>query len=84
MVLLGDAAHPILQSSGRRLPGPRDAVFLADQLAAHAEDVEKALASYEQARLPRTIRCQRVGRPRADIWRLTDLVSCAGSSCCKS
>ncbi|MTD53035.1 FAD-dependent monooxygenase [Amycolatopsis pithecellobii] len=77
-VLLGDAAHPMLQVLGQgACQALEDAVVLADELAANPENVEKALAAYEQARLPRTTRCQRVARPWADIWHLTDPLALA-------
>ncbi|GAA1236108.1 3-hydroxybenzoate 6-monooxygenase [Prauserella halophila] len=76
VALLGDAAHPMLQVLGQgACQALEDAVCLADQLTAYPEDVEKALASYEQARLPRTTQCQRVARPWAEIWHLTDPVA---------
>jgi 3-hydroxybenzoate 6-monooxygenase len=76
VALLGDAAHPMLQVLGQgACQALEDAVVLADQLAAHRQDVEKALASYEEARLARTTQCQRVARPWAEIWHLTDPVA---------
>jgi 3-hydroxybenzoate 6-monooxygenase len=78
VALLGDAAHPMLQVLGQgACQALEDAVCLADKLAEHPQDVEKALASYEQARLPRTTRCQRVARPWAEIWHLTDTLAIA-------
>jgi 3-hydroxybenzoate 6-monooxygenase len=78
VALLGDAAHPMLQVLGQgACQAFEDAVCLADQLAAHPQDVEKALASYEEARLPRTTQCQRTARPWAEIWHLTDPVAIA-------
>lgn len=73
VALLGDAAHPMLQVLGQgACQAFEDAAFVADQLAAHPDDVDKALAAYDQARVPRTTRCQRVARPWADTWHLTD------------
>ncbi|MCF7547467.1 FAD-dependent monooxygenase [Pseudonocardia sp. WMMC193] len=78
VALLGDAAHPMLQVLGQgACQALEDAVCLADQLVAHPEDVEKALASYEEARLPRTTECQRAARPWAEIWHLTDPLAVA-------
>lgn len=78
VALLGDAAHPMLQVLGQgACQALEDAVCLADQLVAHPEDVEKALASYEEVRLPRTTRCQRTARPWAEIWHLTDPLAVA-------
>jgi 3-hydroxybenzoate 6-monooxygenase len=73
VALLGDAAHPMLQVLGQgACQALEDAAFLADQLAAHPDDVDKALQVFDQARVPRTTRCQRVARPWADVWHLTD------------
>lgn len=78
VALLGDAAHPMLQVLGQgACQALEDAVCLADSLAEHPEDVEKALAAYEEQRLPRTTRCQRVARPWAEIWHLTDPLAIA-------
>jgi 3-hydroxybenzoate 6-monooxygenase len=78
VALLGDAAHPMLQVLGQgACQALEDAVCLADNLAEHPEDVEKALASYEESRLPRTTRCQRLARPWAEIWHLTDPLAVA-------
>jgi 3-hydroxybenzoate 6-monooxygenase len=78
LVLIGDAAHPMLQVLGQgACQALEDVVVLADQLAAHPYDFAKALASYDQARVPRTTRCQRTARPWADVWHLTDPLAIA-------
>jgi len=78
VVLLGDAAHPMLQVLGQgACQELEDAVCLAEQLAEHPDDVPKALAAYEDARLPRTVRCQRTARPWADLWHLGDPLAIA-------
>lgn len=78
VALLGDAAHPMLQVLGQgACQALEDAVCLADSLAAHPDDVEKALAAYEEQRLPRTTRCQRTARPWAEVWHLDDPLAVA-------
>jgi 3-hydroxybenzoate 6-monooxygenase len=78
IALLGDAAHPMLQVLGQgACQALEDAVCVADCLSEHPEDPEKALAAYEQLRLPRTTTCQRVARPWAEVWHLTDPVALA-------
>lgn len=78
VALLGDAAHPMLQVLGQgACQALEDAICLADKLAEHRQDVDKALAAYEEARLPRTTRCQRTARPWAEIWHLTDPLAMA-------
>ncbi|GLY97220.1 FAD-dependent monooxygenase [Actinoplanes sp. NBRC 103695] len=78
LVLIGDAAHPMLQVLGQgACQALEDVVVLADQLAAHPDDLATALASYDQARVPRTTRCQRTARPWADVWHLTDPLAIA-------
>ena len=78
VVLLGDAAHPMLQVLGQgACQALEDAVCLADKLAEHPEDADKALAAYEEVRLPRTTRCQRAARPWAETWHLTDPLALA-------
>lgn len=76
IVLLGDAAHPMLQVLGQgACQALEDATCLADVLARHVSDVDKALLAYEEARLPRTMRCQTSARPWAEVWHLSDPVA---------
>jgi len=78
VVLMGDAAHPMLQVLGQgACQALEDAVSLADHLDAQRGDIDKALALYEEERLPRTTRCQRTARPWADVWHLTDPLAIA-------
>lgn len=78
VALLGDAAHPMLQVLGQgACQALEDAVCIADKLAAHPEDVQKGLAAYEEERLPHTTNCQRIARPWAEIWHLTDPLAIA-------
>lgn len=78
IALLGDAAHPMLQVLGQgACQALEDAVCVADCLSEHDEDPQKALAAYEQARLPRTTTCQRIARPWAEMWHTTDPLAIA-------
>ncbi|WP_226358424.1 FAD-dependent monooxygenase [Pseudonocardia sp. ICBG601] len=76
IALLGDAAHPMLQVLGQgACQALEDADTVAACLSEHSDDVEKALAAYEQKRLARVTTCQRRARPWADMWHLTDPVA---------
>lgn len=63
LVLLGDAVHTAHFSigSGTKL-AMEDAIALRDALAANGLDVKEALAAYEAARKPETIRVQRAAQ----------------------
>ncbi|MFZ5444883.1 MAG: FAD-dependent monooxygenase [Myxococcota bacterium] len=63
LVLMGDAVHTAHFSigSGTKL-AMEDALALFDALKAHALDVPKALAAYELARKPETVRLQRAAQ----------------------
>ncbi|QJY48118.1 FAD-dependent monooxygenase [Pseudonocardia broussonetiae] len=78
VALLGDAAHPMLQylaqGAGQAL---EDADQLARALAAHRDDLPAALKAYEERRLARAGRCQRVARPWGRIWHTDDDVTAA-------
>jgi 3-hydroxybenzoate 6-monooxygenase len=73
-VLTGDAAHPMLQYLGQgACQAMEDALVLADRAAALGPgSIDKALLSFEQARLPRTSRCQLTARPWGRLWHTTD------------
>ena len=66
ITLLGDAAHPMYPTGSN---GAGQAILDADSLALHLSqhsDVVKALAAYEQERLPATaeiVRRNRIGGP---------------------
>lgn len=80
-VLLGDAAHPMLQylaqGAGQAL---EDAGALADAVAGHfsasgddAAAVDKALQAYQTERIGRTTQVQHAARVWGDIWHVDGL-----------
>lgn len=78
VALIGDAAHPMLQVLGQgACQALEDALCLADKITEYPSDPEKALAAYEDARLPKTTQCQRTARPWAEIWHLQDPLAIA-------
>ena len=80
MVLLGDAAHPMLQFFAQgAAQAIEDAVVLAGCLReARSDSIVAALRRYEALRKPRASRVQRLSRtrgepwPRGDGWHLPD------------
>ena len=71
IVLLGDAAHPMLQYLAQgAAQALEDAVVLAEALAMHRDDVPAAFARYEAERVPRTARVQTAARAWGDYWHL--------------
>ena len=71
-VLLGDAAHPMLQHLGQGASmALEDALCLADMLAAHP--VAGALPAYEEARMLRTGRVQSLARIHGEICHAADV-----------
>lgn len=71
IVLLGDAAHPMLQYLAQgAAQALEDAVVLAEALATHRDDVPAAFARYEAERVPRTARVQTAARAWGDYWHL--------------
>jgi salicylate hydroxylase len=76
IALLGDAAHPMLQYLAQGgCQAIEDAAVLAAALERHdhgstAAGVEAALRAYQDARVPRTARVQRVARTWGEIWHL--------------
>jgi salicylate hydroxylase len=63
VVLLGDAAHPMLQYFAQgACQAMEDAVCLSHMLAEHAEDHAAALDAYRAQRFPRTARVQLLSR----------------------
>jgi len=73
LVLLGDAAHPMLQYLAQgACQALEDAVVLADALAAH-DDPATAFLAYRDARYLRTARVQYSARVFGEIWHVGDV-----------
>jgi 2-polyprenyl-6-methoxyphenol hydroxylase-like FAD-dependent oxidoreductase len=73
LVLLGDAAHPMLQYLAQgACQALEDAVTLADALAAH-DDPAAAFLAYRDARYLRTARVQYSARLFGEIWHVGDV-----------
>ena len=71
-VLIGDAAHPMLQYLGQgACQALEDGLTLAATLGGQVDDVS-GLARYDELRVPRTTRCQRSARPWGESWHATD------------
>ncbi|MFI7698642.1 FAD-dependent oxidoreductase [Nonomuraea sp. NPDC049480] len=69
MALLGDAAHPMLQYLAQgACQAIEDAHVLAEQSA--GGDWDRALAAYQEIRVPRTARVQGTARLWGDIWHV--------------
>ncbi len=67
VVLLGDAAHPMLQYLAQgACMALEDAVNLAHQIASYGAAIEAAFAAYNRARAPRTGRVQLASRMMGD------------------
>ena len=63
ITLLGDAAHPMLQYIAQgACQALEDAVYLGECFGQFSGDVPKALAVYQQRRIPRTARVQGIAR----------------------
>lgn len=71
LLLLGDAAHPVLQYLAQgACQALEDAATLASEATKHGGDWPAALHATQQARLPRTARVQRNARTWGDIWHI--------------
>ncbi|WP_372983748.1 FAD-dependent oxidoreductase [Microbacterium sp.] len=71
-VLIGDAAHPMLQYLGQgACQALEDGLTLAATLGGQVDDVS-GLTRYDELRVPRTTRCQRSARPWGESWHATD------------
>jgi len=75
VVLLGDAAHPMLPYMGQGAAmGFEDAVVLARCLA-EIDSPDAALAAYQYTRQPRATLVHRGSAARADMWEARDVKS---------
>ena len=75
LVLVGDAAHPMLQYLGQgACQALEDAVELGDRLA---DDEAGALEAFHRARHPKAVRCQTSARPWGDLWHTDDPLTMA-------
>ena len=71
-VLIGDAAHPMLQYLGQgACQALEDGLTLAATLGGQVDDVS-GLLHYDALRVPRTTRCQRSARPWGESWHTAD------------
>lgn len=71
-VLIGDAAHPMLQYLGQgACQALEDGLTLAAVLEGQVDDLS-GLKRYDKLRVPRTTKCQRVGRPWGESWHSDD------------
>lgn len=76
-VLLGDAAHAMLQYLGQgACQALEDSLVLARSLAEESSR-QDALADYEQQRIARTTRCQKSARPWGALWHAKDMTTIA-------
>ena len=74
-VLLGDAAHPMLQYLAQgACMAVEDAVCLADQVEKTGGDFQRAFQSYEQLRYLRTARVQVTARYYGDVFHASGVV----------
>jgi 3-hydroxybenzoate 6-monooxygenase len=73
LLLIGDAAHPMLQYLGQgACQALEDAVELGYRLERNGPDIDAAYREFLQARLPRTSRCQTNARPWGELWHTSD------------
>lgn len=73
VVLVGDAAHPMLQYLAQgACMAMEDAVCLAERLAALPGDPQAAFAAYRESRYLRTARVQLTARLFGDIYHASD------------
>ncbi|GJF03494.1 FAD-dependent monooxygenase [Pseudonocardia sp. D17] len=73
LVLVGDAAHPMLQYLGQgACQALEDAVELGYRVQSARQDVDQAYREFEAVRLPRASRCQTTARPWGELWHTDD------------
>jgi salicylate hydroxylase len=71
IVLLGDAAHPMLQYLAQgAAQALEDGVCFAEMLARHPADLDAGIAAYVAERAPRTARVQTLARAWGDYWHV--------------
>lgn len=71
VVLLGDAAHPMLQYLAQgAAQALEDGVVLADALDMHQSDVAAGLHAYQAERYARTSRVQTLAREWGEYWHM--------------
>jgi salicylate hydroxylase len=71
LLLLGDAAHPVLQYLAQgACQALEDAATLATEATKHGDDWPSALSATQQARIPQASRVQRNARTWGDIWHV--------------
>ncbi|MCI2422562.1 FAD-dependent monooxygenase [Saccharopolyspora sp. K220] len=75
-VLLGDAAHPMLQYLGQgACQALEDALALGDAVGAYGGDITKAVQAYDSVRVPRAGLCQTRARMWGEVWHTNDPVT---------
>lgn len=83
-VLLGDAAHPMLPFLAQgAVMALEDAVTLAAEVAASANDVEHALQAYEKARRPRVAKVAQAGERNGRIYHMAGPAALARNAAMK-
>ncbi|MGP4019590.1 FAD-dependent monooxygenase [Saccharopolyspora sp. 5N708] len=71
LLLLGDAAHPVLQYLAQgACQALEDAATLASEATKHSDDWPAALRATQQARILRTARVQRNARTWGEVWHI--------------
>ncbi|QJU55322.1 FAD-dependent monooxygenase [Herbiconiux sp. KACC 21604] len=77
-VLIGDAAHPMLQYLGQgACQALEDGLALAAALGGGVDEPADALRLYDEKRVAHTARCQRTARPWGESWHTTDATTLA-------
>jgi len=70
-VLMGDAAHPMLQYLAQgACQALEDAVALGDALAANPNDLARAFGAYEKSRIAHTARVVTTARAWGQLWHV--------------
>lgn len=75
-LVLGDAAHPMLQYLGQgACQALEDAHQIGAALGEHPGALDTALRQYESVRIERASRCQLSARPWGEVWHTDDPVT---------